>query len=91
MEDAEDESDFVYHVLDELLFIFCTEFFVAKRVVLEDVRNEGGRWAGTVRLFGEAFELGRHEQGTEIKAITMHNMRISQTPEETNILVTVDI
>ena len=92
VEDAEDKYDFVYHVLDELLFVFCTEFFVAKQVSIENViQDENGHFSASIRIFGETFVLGKHEQGTEIKAVTMHNMRIFETPEETNILVTVDI
>eukprot|EP00927_Polykrikos_kofoidii_P079146 TRINITY_DN75946_c0_g1_i1.p1 TRINITY_DN75946_c0_g1~~TRINITY_DN75946_c0_g1_i1.p1 ORF type:complete len:488 (-),score=78.61 TRINITY_DN75946_c0_g1_i1:204-1604(-) len=73
-----DVLDLVYHVLDELLFAFSTELIICRRVdCLElDLTNLTAR----VRCHGEKFDLKKHPQGTEIKAITMHQMKVL-TPE----------
>ena len=40
---------------------------------------------------GEVFELGRHPQGIEVKAITYSALRITETEERTDVLVIVDV
>eukprot|EP00927_Polykrikos_kofoidii_P086504 TRINITY_DN9715_c0_g1_i1.p1 TRINITY_DN9715_c0_g1~~TRINITY_DN9715_c0_g1_i1.p1 ORF type:complete len:493 (-),score=94.23 TRINITY_DN9715_c0_g1_i1:127-1524(-) len=74
-----DILDLVYHMLDELLFAFGTEFIICRKVeCLElDLTNLKVR----IRCHGEKFDLEKHPQGTEIKAITMHQMKIL-TPEK---------
>ena len=87
-----DKKDLIYTVLDELLFIFCTEFFVAKNAdITEMTVGDDDSVLVKLVLYGETFVLGKHEQGTEIKAITMHNMSFTEEPDETHIYVTVDI
>lgn len=72
-----DLLDLLYHLLDEFLFSFGTEFVICRRIeVLElDVQERKVRARG----FGEKFDLAKHPQGTEIKAITMHQMKILTT------------
>jgi len=69
-----DRTDLLFHLLDEFLFSFGTEFLLCRRVqILElDEANLRVRAKG----FGERFDLKKHPQGTEIKAITMHQMKI---------------
>jgi len=40
---------------------------------------------------GETFELGKHPQGTEVKAITYSAMQILEKEEYSEIFVIVDI
>ncbi|CAB1117265.1 unnamed protein product [Ectocarpus sp. CCAP 1310/34] len=41
---------------------------------------------------GETFDLSKHPQGTEVKAITYSNMQINEGPDgRTDIYVIVDI
>lgn len=44
-----------------------------------------------VRCYGEKFDLQKHQQGTEVKAITMHEMRINLKNDPMDIYVLVDI
>lgn len=69
-----DQLDLMYHMLDEFLFSFGSEFIICRRIeILElDLVNLKVRARG----FGEKFSLEKHEQGTEIKAITMHQMKL---------------
>merc|ERR1712151_1058940 len=73
-----DILDMLYHLLDEFLFHFGTEFIMCRRV--EVVEFDQANFRIRARGFGEKFDLSKHKQGTEIKAITMHQMKIL-TPE----------
>ena len=68
---------------------FNADLFVARRVrVLElDTAAFRARSVGG----GEKFVLGRHEQGTEVKAVTYSAMRITQADGRVDVLVIVDI
>jgi len=69
-----DLLDLLYHVLDEFLFSFASSLVVCRKIeVIElDEVNFRCRCIG----HGEQFSLKKHPQGTEIKAITMHMMKI---------------
>jgi len=69
-----DLTDLLYHLLDEFLFSFSTEFVVCRRVEVFELDTENLKVSA--RGYGEKFDLQKHPQGTEIKAITMHMMKI---------------
>ena len=86
-------ENLLYHFLDELLFNFLTgECIVCKYIeimlpdgandILEDATTNINPWKVKMRGYGEKFqpeaEGGKHKQGTEIKAITKHEMRINR-------------
>ena len=41
--------------------------------------------------FGEAFDLQKHPQGTEVKAITYSAMQINENPNFAEVFVIIDI
>lgn len=43
------------------------------------------------RGVGEPFKLGKHPQGTEVKAITYSNMQVHESGDRHEIYVIVDI
>ncbi|KAG8036452.1 hypothetical protein G9C98_003774 [Cotesia typhae] len=47
----------------------------------------------TARAYGEEFQLGKHPQGTEVKAITYSAMQIHTPPvtERPEVFVIIDI
>merc|ERR1712060_1043116 len=69
-----DLLDLLYHLLDEFLFIFGTEMHISR--CIEILEFDETALHIRVRGYGERMDLNKHEQGTEIKAITMHMMRI---------------
>eukprot|EP00929_Paragymnodinium_shiwhaense_P105851 TRINITY_DN7090_c0_g1_i1.p1 TRINITY_DN7090_c0_g1~~TRINITY_DN7090_c0_g1_i1.p1 ORF type:complete len:437 (+),score=93.69 TRINITY_DN7090_c0_g1_i1:64-1374(+) len=69
-----DLLDLLYHLLDEFLFVFGSEFHVSRCVEILEFDEPGLRIKA--RGYGERMDLKKHEQGTEIKAITMHMMKI---------------
>jgi SHS2 domain-containing protein len=87
--DGHDIQSLLFNFLDEWLFHFNSELFVCRRIRITTFDREHFRIAseGT----GDTFELGRHEQGIEVKAITYSAMKVTETEERTDILVIVDI
>lgn len=69
-----DLLDLLYHLLDEFLFVFGTEMHISRHVEIVEFDEEALRIKA--RGYGEKMNLNKHEQGTEIKAITMHMMKI---------------
>jgi len=73
-----DMLDMLYHLLDEFLFTFGTTFVMCRRVEILSFDQDNLKIRA--RGWGDKFDLAKHPQGTEIKAITMHQMKIL-TPE----------
>lgn len=69
-----DMLDMLYHLLDEFLFHFGSTYVILRRVEILELDETNLRVRA--RGFGERFDLSKHPQGTEIKAITMHQMKI---------------
>ncbi|KAH8330412.1 hypothetical protein KR067_002232 [Drosophila pandora] len=89
---GDDLEGLLFHFLDELLFLFSVEpFLVCKK--LEITKFDLETFTIVCRCYGEPFELGKHPQGTEVKAITYSAMQIVQKPEDANyeVFVIIDI
>ncbi|KAI5733206.1 hypothetical protein M8J76_008869 [Diaphorina citri] len=91
-QDIEAEGDdllgLLFHFLDECLFLFSAEpFFIARKVQILEFDKENFKIKA--RGFGETFELGKHPQGTEVKAITYSNMQVHEDKNE--VFVIIDI
>jgi len=76
--EGRDILDMLYHLLDEFLFHFGTNFIMCRRV--EVISFDKANLKIRARGYGDKFDLSKHTQGTEIKAITMHQMKVL-TPE----------
>jgi SHS2 domain-containing protein len=82
--------------MDTLLYSFMHEFLMAMTddFICRDVRIikfDRANWTIKARGFGEKFDLKKHEQGTEVKAITYSAMKIVETEEKAEIYLIVDI
>nr|XP_033812904.1 protein archease isoform X1 [Geotrypetes seraphini] len=87
--EGHDMLSLLFHFLDEWLYKFCADqFFVPReiKVLHIDRINHKIRSIG----WGEVFDLSKHPQGTEVKAITYSAMQIHEdnTPE---VFVIIDI
>jgi SHS2 domain-containing protein len=83
---ADDIETLLYQFLDEFLFTFSADpFMVCKRVRIDEFDLEAKRIKATG--FGEPFDLDRHPQGTEVKAITYSNMQVL----DKQVFVIIDI
>jgi SHS2 domain-containing protein len=80
----------LYHFLDELLFLFSAEpYLICKKLVIDEFDMDAFRIKCS--CYGEEFKLGKHPQGTEVKAITYSAMQIVQNPDKCEIFVIIDI
>lgn len=80
----------LFHFLDELLFLFSAEpYLICKKLRIDEFNMEEFRIKCT--CFGEPFDLKKHPQGTEVKAITYSAMQIVQNPVKYEIFVIIDI
>ena len=87
--EGHDTLSLLYNFLDECLYLFNAELFVTRRLRVVELDRE--RFSIRALCVGERFELGRHPQGTEVKAITYSAMRITEEEGRVDVLVIVDI
>jgi SHS2 domain-containing protein len=89
--DAEDDVlNLLFKWLDECLFLFSAEpFFIARKVsIIEfDLERKYIKAVG----YGEPFDISKHPQGTEVKAITYSNMQVHTDKDTNDIYVIIDI
>jgi SHS2 domain-containing protein len=77
---AHDMNSLLYAFMDEFLNEFNTHDMVCKRVTIKDMQTMGETFKIKALFEGEKFDSKKHQQGTEIKAITYSNMQILQNP-----------
>lgn len=91
--EAEDLSELLYRFLDEVLFLFNAEPFLLSKLVEITSMNYSDEDGYMIEAdcHGEAFSLGKHCQGTEIKAITYSAMKIRDESDCHEVFFIVDI
>ena len=93
--ECSDVEKLVFKLLDELLYRFSADGVACRDVSVRITRRPDaggeGAYAATVSTTGERFDLAKHPQGTEVKAITYSNMQIHEGDGKTDIFVIVDI
>jgi SHS2 domain-containing protein len=84
--------------LDMLLFDFLQEFIYYKdaeqlllRVDRLDFRGEDGRHLLAAQTTGEIIDPARHETRVDVKAVTLHQFELQQTPQGWEAMVILDI
>lgn len=87
-----DLDGLLFQFLDELLFLFSAEpFIICKKLRITELNLE----TFTIKCicYGEPFDLAKHPQGTEVKAITYSAMQIVQNEAEgkVDVFVIIDI
>jgi SHS2 domain-containing protein len=87
--EGHDLPSLLYHWLDELLFGFSTDFFVASSLRIVNFDRE--KWQIEAEARGEIFDRTHHACGTEIKAITYSAMQINEMSGDAEVFVIVDI
>ncbi len=85
--EGEDEEIVLYRWLNELLYLFDTEFFAAKNVDVRVERNGDIKAAG--KLSGGRFSAECVK--VEPKAITMHRFKVERVEDGWKAFVVVDI
>lgn len=87
---ADDMEGLLFHFLDECLYAFSAEpFFIACKVTITEFDKEAFVIKAT--LYGEEFDLEKHPQGTEVKAITYASMQVYDNEDQHELFVIIDI
>ncbi|VDP49962.1 unnamed protein product [Soboliphyme baturini] len=87
---GQDDLSLLYHFLDEWLFAFSAEpYFIAKAVKI--IEFDRVNFKICARGWGETFDLSKHPQGAEVKAITYSNMQVYDEETRHEIFVIIDI
>ncbi|XP_023235940.1 protein archease-like [Centruroides sculpturatus] len=88
--EADDMLGLLFHYLDEFLFLFSAEpFFIPRKIKILEFDRENFRIKA--RGYGEVFDLDKHPQGTEVKAITYSNMQVHDNENQHEVFVIIDI
>ncbi|VDN97485.1 unnamed protein product [Rodentolepis nana] len=85
-----DMENLLFSFLDEWLFAFSADDFFFPRIIKItdfDANNFRIKSVG----YGEPFDLNKHPQGTEVKAITYSNMQIHNKDDMHEVFVIIDI
>eukprot|EP00030_Apusomonadida_sp_AF-17_P005627 a5599_30.p1 GENE.a5599_30~~a5599_30.p1 ORF type:complete len:226 (+),score=80.15 a5599_30:29-679(+) len=86
---AHDLNSLLFAFMDEWLYMFNTEMFVAKQIFISAFDRENFVIRAEGR--GEIFDKTVHPAGTEVKAITFSEMQIHETDTRCDIYIIVDI
>ena len=88
--EGHDMESLLFQFLDEFLFLFSAEpFLICKEVEILEFDRDNFKIRAVGR--GEPFDLEKHPQGTEVKAITYSNMQIHDNEERHDVFVIIDI
>ncbi|MCI4322379.1 MAG: archease [Thermoplasmata archaeon] len=79
-------SGLVVAFLSELIVLEDSERFVARRVV---AHVSGGNRSVAARAYGEPWDAARHERRKEVKAVTMHRLRVSVAPPRARVILDI--
>lgn len=87
---SDDIDGLLFHFLDELLFLFSVEpYLICPK--LEITKFDMETFEIDCLCYGEPFDLSKHPQGTEVKAITYSAMQVLDRPEKSEVYVIIDI
>lgn len=88
--EGDDLESLLFHFLDEFLFLFSADpYFIPRRVEITEFDKQSFRIKAIGH--GETFDLSKHPQGTEVKAITYSNLQVYDTADKHEVYVIVDI
>jgi SHS2 domain-containing protein len=81
----------IYSYLDEWLVNFHITGLIPRVIQVQDINTKDNEMSLTTKGIGEKFNIKRHVQGTEVKAITYSNMQVKESEGTVEIWVIIDI
>ncbi|MCI4325892.1 MAG: archease [Thermoplasmata archaeon] len=84
---APDLAGLVVALLSELIVLEQTEGFVARRVVVRATDRPSPSLEASV--YGEPWDQDRHDRRKEVKAVTMHQLRVTQHPPTARVILDI--
>ncbi|GAH34722.1 unnamed protein product, partial [marine sediment metagenome] len=88
---AEDKEALLFDFLSEFLYIFDVDELVFSQIDVNKIEKFNDNYKLQAILKGEKFDLGKHEIGIEVKAITYSFMNIEEKHASTIIDIVYDI
>ncbi|CRG95793.1 protein archease, putative [Plasmodium gallinaceum] len=82
-------DDLLFNFLTEFHFLYGNEYFICNHIDI--VKFDKQNFLIEAIGYGDFFNSSKHECGTEIKAITKHELKIISNNENCEIFVLVDI
>lgn len=86
-----DHESLLFAWLADILAIQDAEQMFFRRAEIDELAGMGGRLHLRGRIFGEKYDSARHRAGTYIKAVTMHQLHVEQTPAGWQAEVYLDV
>lgn len=84
--DETEDTMILWHILQELLVLYGTEYFIACGIKIERINK-----VYKIYCWGERFDRERHVSGTEVKGITMHELSVVREEDKVVVEALLDI
>jgi len=75
---GEDLYALLYEWLEALIVLFGAEGLIFSHFTVQKIELKNNEWYLTSEVWGETFDIDKHPQGTEVKAITYSEMEIQE-------------
>jgi len=88
---GEDLYALLYEWLEALIVLFGAEGLIFSRFKVHKIEQKKNEWHLAGEVWGETFDINKHPQGTEIKAITYSEMEIKKKSSKVRLQFVFDI
>ena len=75
---SEDDKSLLFDWIDQLIFLFDTEFFVSNKISIQEFSKSNDQLLLKATLEGEEFDINKHSQKSEVKAMTYSFMEVGE-------------
>lgn len=82
---SEDRESLLFDWIDQLIFYFDTEYLICNQIKVNSITEVENGFKLVAKISGEEFDIERHPQKTEVKAMTYSFMEISEKTVEFTI------
>ncbi|MBS7658256.1 MAG: archease [Candidatus Bathyarchaeia archaeon] len=89
--EGEDEIILLHNWLEALLLKFEIELKLYSRFNVKKIERKNGNFLLEAEVFGEIFNRNKHLSKTEVKAVTYHQMSISQEAGKFTVKFILDL
>jgi SHS2 domain-containing protein len=86
-----DHESLLFAWLAEVLAVQDAEQMFFRRAEIVEFMETAGQLRLQGRIFGEKYDSARHRAGTYVKAVTMHQLHVEQTPAGWQAQVYLDV
>ena len=89
--EAKDMKALLYDFLERFLILKDSKDMVFSKFKVEKIEETKGGFSLKASAWGEAFDPGKHEDKTHVKAVTYHEMEVGEKEGRKFVRVLVDI